>query len=364
MLNAVLFILGGAINIYTVISAVRTFVLPRAITDNLTTFVFQVVRKFFDFVLKYLKTYKQKDNFLSFYAPLSLLVLPPTWFSILSIGYTLMFYATGIRDWEEAFTIAGSSLLTLGFAKGDLFIHTLLSFTAATIGLIMVTLLIAYLPTMYAAFSRREVVVNQLAIRANTPPSPVEMILRYHRLDSLHQFNDFWEVWETWFTELEEIHTSLSALVFFRSPIADQSWVNAAGTILDAAALRLSLLDIPGDQEYLKGKNANIPINMDAAITIRAGYIAMRRIEDIFDLTYNPNPSFPLNPISISRTEFDQAIKIFEDAGIPLREDKDKAWQDFAGWRVNYDASLIALQEFTNAPDSPWISPQTGEALG
>ncbi|MBT6152830.1 MAG: hypothetical protein HOH75_12665, partial [Chloroflexi bacterium] len=50
--------------------------------------------------------------------------------------------------------------------------------------------------------------------------------------------------------------------------------------------------------------------------------------------------------------------------GIPLREDKDKAWQDFAGWRVNYDASLIALQEFTNAPDSPWISPQTGEALG
>ncbi len=361
MLNALMFLLGIAITLFTVISAIRTFVLPRAVTDRLTSLIFGVVRKIFDFFLRFAKTYTKKDGLLAFYAPISLLALPPTWLSLVTLGYTLMFQATGLNNWEESFTLAGSSLLTLGFAKGPLLIHTFLSFTAASIGLIMVALLIAYLPTMYNAFSKREVVVNQLAVRANNPPSPVEMILRYHRLESLNQLNDLWKIWETWFTELEESHTSLFALVFFRSPITDQSWVNAAGTILDAAALCLSLINLPEDKKYLAKKNKNIPSNMNAAITIRAGFLALQRIEDTFDLVYNPNPTFPIDPISIDREEFNQAISIFEEAGIPLKKNKEQSWLDFAGWRVNYDASLIGLQKFTTAPPAPLISPQTGE---
>lgn len=362
MINGLTFFLGAALTFFTVISAIRTFVLPRASTDRLTGLVFGVVRAFFNFLLRFIKSYSKKDNLLAFYAPISLLALPPTWLTLITFGYTLMFHATGVNDWEEAFTIAGSSLLTLGFAKGPYFIHTVLSFTAASIGLILVTLLIAYLPTMYTAFAKREVVVNQLAVRANTPPSPVEMILRYHRLNNLNKLNDLWKIWETWFTELEESHTSLSALVYFRSPISDQSWVNAAGTILDAAALRLSLLDLPEDNMQSSEQNfGNKPRNMDAAITIRAGYIALRRIDDIFNLVYNPNPIFPQDPISIDRKEFDQVIKIFKEAGIPVREDHDQAWLDFAGWRVNYDAALVALQEITTAPPAPWVTAQTGQ---
>ena len=56
----------------------------------------------------------------------------------------------------------------------------------------MVALIIAYLPTMYSAFSRREAAVTLLDVRAGKPPSAVQMILRYHRnhgLDSLHSIN-------------------------------------------------------------------------------------------------------------------------------------------------------------------------------
>ena len=42
--------------------------------------------------------------------------------------------------------------------------------------------------------------------------------------------------------------------------------------------------------------------------------------------------------------------------GIPLKPDRDQAWRDFAGWRVNYDAVLVALAVLTIAPPAPWSS--------
>jgi len=39
-----------------------------------------------------------------------------------------------------------------------------------------------------------------------------------------------------------------------------------------------------------------------------------------------------------------------------LKADRDQAWLDFAGWRVNYDTVLLALAELTMAPYAPWSS--------
>jgi len=44
--------------------------------------------------------------------------------------------------------------------------------------------------------------------------------------------------------------------------------------------------------------------------------------------------------------------------GIPLQEDREQAWRDFAGWRVTYDAALLGLAELTMAPESPWSGPR------
>jgi hypothetical protein len=38
---------------------------------------------------------------------------------------------------------------------------------------------------------------------------------------------------------------------------------------------------------------------------------------------------------------------------VPLVDDRDGAWRDFNGWRVNYDAPLRALERITMAP-TPW----------
>lgn len=63
----------------------------------------------------------------------------------------------------------------------------MLSFTEVTIGFILVALLIACLPTMYAAFSKHEMAVNLLAVYAG---SPIEMLLRFHRSQGLDRLTD------------------------------------------------------------------------------------------------------------------------------------------------------------------------------
>ena len=193
---------------------------------------------------------------------------------------------------------------------------------------------------MYSAFSRREQVVNMLEVRAGNPPSAVEMLLRFHRNQGLEKLSEYWKIWEAWFADIEESHTTLSALVFFRSPRAENSWVTAAGAVLDAAAITLSAIEIPYE--------------VSAALCIRAGFLAFHRIADYFDVPHPHNPHYPDVPICVERAEFDSVLDQLAQAGLPLKPDRELAWKNFAGWRVNYDRSLILLCGLVMAPSAPW----------
>jgi len=180
-----------------------------------------------------------------------------------------------------------------------------------------------------------------LEVRAGSPPFAVEMIARYQRIHGLNRLSQQWETWEAWFTDIEESHTSLAALVFFRSPKPEHSWVTAAGTVLDAAALVRSSVEMPPDPR--------------ADLCIRAWYLALRHIADYFGYEYNPDPHYPNQSISVTREEYDRGMEIMSSAGVRLREDREQAWRDFAGWRVNYDQVLLELARLTLAPDAPWL---------
>jgi hypothetical protein len=337
----VAFAAGITIVIGTFLSAVRTFVLPRSSPTILTRVVFLTVRDLFSIFEKRAATYEQRDRILAFYAPLSLLVMPPVWLICVLMGFMSMFWAVGSRSWYEALRISGSSLLTLGFVPLDRPADALLGYSEATLGLILVALLIAYLPSMYSAFQKRETAVTLLEVRAGTPPSAIELFQRFQRIGRMDKLGEMWISWEIWFAELEESHTSLPALAFFRSPKPSQSWITAAGTVLDAAALAASTLDIPRD--------------VQADLCIRAGYLALRRICDFFALPYNPQPA-PGDPISVTREEFEAACEQLAGTGVPLKPDREQAWRDFSGWRVNYDTPLLLLAAIITAPPALWSS--------
>jgi hypothetical protein len=340
-LRVVIFALGVAIVVYAVRSAIRVLVVPRSAYDRIANFTFRTIRHIYNFRLRKARSYHDRDRVMATYAPVALMAMPCVWLIVVLIGYQLIYWALGIRGWQAAFTMSGSSLLTLGSAVAQDLIVVCLTFSEAAIGLILVALLIAYLPTMYSAFSRREAAVTMLEVRAGSPPSAVEMILRYHRLHGIDRLSQVWPTWEAWFVDIEESHTSLAALPFFRSPQGHRSWVTAAGAVLDAAAIITSSVDVPRDAQR--------------ELCIRAGYLALRYIASFFRVDFDPNPK-PTDPISVARSEFNDALDRLAEAGLPLRGDRDEAWRQFAGWRVNYDTVLLALAAITMAPEAPWSS--------
>ena len=117
--------------------------------------------------------------------------------------------------------------------------------------------------------------------------------------------------------------------------------MTAAGAVLDAASLAAAALDLPRDPQQ--------------DLCIRAGYLALRRIGDFFGIQYNAHPSAG-DPIHVTREEFEGVLDRLSAQGVPVKVDRDQAWRDFWGWRVNYDTVLLDLAVLTMAPVSPWSS--------
>ena len=334
--------LGGiALAGWSLSSAVRTMVVPRALQSVLARGVFEGMRGVLSVFMGRHPPYERRDRVMALLGPVSMLVLAGVWLAVVQIGFTGVFWGLGSRSLRAAFELSGSSLFTLGSRSADDLPSETLSFVEAGMGIGLLALLITYLPSLYGTFNRREVAVALLEVRADNPPSGPNMLLRYHRIESDRGLTQVWRDWEVWFADLEETHTSLPVLVFFRSPQPTQSWVTAAGAVLDGAALRAST--VAGRREP------------EADLCIRAGYVALRRLADFFQIAYDPDPH-PGDPVSVTRAEYDAVCARLAAGGVPLKPDLDQAWLDFTGWRVTYDAPLLGLAALTMAPDAPWSS--------
>ncbi|MBC8098690.1 MAG: hypothetical protein H7Y11_04565, partial [Armatimonadetes bacterium] len=217
VIRLLMFAAGVVIVLGVLTSAIRSFVLARSARDSLTSLVFRVSRNLFEMNLRKQATYSDRDRVMAMFAPLTLISLPIIWLIIVWLGYAVMYIAIGVNTLQRALILSGSSLLTLGIANEDNFGLMLLEFSEAVIGLILIAILIAYLPTMYAAFSSREKQVTLLEVRAGSPPSAADMLIRAHSIQGLAVMHGVFITWEEWFAEVEETHTSLPALVFFRS---------------------------------------------------------------------------------------------------------------------------------------------------
>lgn len=335
------FALSVAVVMATVLSAVHTFVLPRAATVRLSRVVFLAVRQVIVRLARLRRSEVRRDDTLALFAPISLLLLPVIWLVFIGGAFAVMFWAVEDQGWHRAITTSGSSMFTLGFARPPGLPEIFLAFAEAALGLFLLALLITYLPSMYSAFARREAQVALLESRAGQPPWAVTMIVRFQNIDAFDRLDELWIAWEAWFVDVEESHLSLAALPFYRSPLPGRSWVTAAGTVLDGASLIEAAIDEPNSPR--------------AQLCIRTGYLALRRIADFFNIAYDPDP-MPTDPISITRAEFDEALDRIAATGAPVKRDRDQAWLDFNGWRVNYDTVLLGLAALTLAPAAPWSS--------
>jgi len=339
VVHAVVFAAGIWLALRVLLSAIRAFILPRGSRDPIVGFVFRELRRVFNRIAPKKRPYRERDRIFSYYAPVALAVLAVTWLILVMLGFTAIFWGLGGYTVGEAFRLSGSSLLTLGSSIPTTGIDAIFTFIEAITGLGLAALLVGYLPTMYAAYARREVEVGLLEVWADRPASAATMLTRYQQLRHLDGLADEWRRWELLFAEVVQSHTTLSAIAFYRSAQPEQSWIVAAGAVLDATALSRSLLDIPASWQ--------------ADLTFRAGTFSLRRIADFFGIKYNLTPS-PDDVTSVTREKFDSVAAELAAAGLPLRVDRDAAYRDFNGARAAYDRPLLALSRLVLAPEALW----------
>jgi hypothetical protein len=342
-------LLGAWIVAAKFLSAVKLVVVPRGGSQRITRFAFIAVRSVVERLAHSGRPFDIRDRHLSLYAPLALVSLPIMWFTLSIIGFTGIHWAVVGGSIAQAIRVSGSSMLTLGVAFNQQYPDVIVSFLQAAMGIMLGALLISYLPSLYQSYQRRETLVGLLESRAGIPPSPFEMLVRYQRIGGIDLIeDDLFIQWEQWFAEVEESHTSFAALVFFRSPHPDRSWITAAGAVLDTASLSLAVVDRP--------------FSARTALCLRTGFLCLCRIADYFGIPYDPDPE-PTDPISVTRHEFDLMLVELEAGGLPLKSDREQAWRDFQGWRVNYDTALVAISKMIVAPEGRWSSNRPGQRM-
>lgn len=331
---------GAMLVVVGLMSLMQTFVVPRGGGRGPVRWATRAVSAMLRPVAASMRTYEAKDRVLAWWGPLTLLLLLVLYLVVFHVGWALVLWPTlGSGSLASALREAGSSLFTLGFATTAEVGPTIVDFLAAATGLLTVALLIAYLPVLYASFSRRETLVTMLQSRAGAPAWGPEILARHQSVGILDNLPQLYADWEAWAAEVAESHTNYPMLVGFRSPHHLRSWVLGLLAVLDAAALHLALADEEAPSE--------------ARLCLRMGFTCLRDVADVLGLPYDPDPD-PGDALQLSRAAFDQGVARLVGVGFPMVRTPDEAWVHFRGWRVNYETLAYGIAELVVAPPAPW----------
>ena len=214
---------GGLLVLTAWASVVVTLIVARPVGNWLTRWVDRLVNGAFRLATSRMADYTRRDRILAGQAAAILLTQLAAWLEVSFVGYWLLLWPLVNGDLGQAFSAAGSSLFTLGYSEPAGAAPAAVVFAAASTGLVILALQIAYLPTLYAAFNRRETEVALLNSRAGIPSWGPELLARTNYalgsgISTLDTLPELYSRWERWAADVAESHTAYLPLVRFRSP--------------------------------------------------------------------------------------------------------------------------------------------------
>ena len=336
------FAVGVAALVVTFATVMDTLIVPRATAPRLTVTVFRLVRGAFLLVTDRIRSYRARDRVAALNGPALLVVLLLVWVALIYLSFALMFWPFA-GSFPRALVTTGSSMFTLGFVAPAGTGPTLLVFLCAMSGLVIVALQIAYLPTLYAAFNRRETLVTMLEFLGGAPAWGPEILVRHELIDNNERLGWLYERWTEWAADVSESHTTYPVLLYFRSPNPYRSWLGSLLAVMDAAALHQSLSPISAPAS--------------ARPLLRMGYVALAELARSVHVQVNPDPD-PADPIQLPRAEFDRAVELLAAVGWAAERDPEEAWRHFRGWRVNYEDAAYGLAYHLDTVPAPWSGPR------
>jgi hypothetical protein len=334
-MRAVVGVAGVVLIVAIMWDTFEALVLPRRVTRRLrpTRLFYRTTWGLWSGLALLMAPGGRRETYLSFYGPLSLLVLLQLWAANLIVGFAMLQWGLGSHlavagrpaRFVDDLYMSGTTFVTLGL--GDVSptsgIARLLTVVESGFGFGFLAVVIGYLPVLYQAFSRREVNITLLDARAGSPPSAGELLHRHaHDLDAL---GALLHEWERWSAEVLESHLSYPVLSFFRSQHDNQSWIAALTTILDASALVMTAM------EHGPTRQARLTFAM-----------ARHAIVDLAQVHGTP-PRAP-DPDRLPPGGLAQLAADLAPAGLTLRGDR-KTELALAELRALYEAYVSALAQ-------------------
>jgi hypothetical protein len=315
--------------------AFEALVLPRRVTRRLrpTRMFYRVTWRMWSAVARHMRPGGRRETYLSFFGPLSLLVLMAAWaaslvaaFALLQTGLGTGLNVSGGGSFTDHLYLSGETFFTLGL--GDVTpvsrAGRALVVIEAGVGFAFLALVIGYLPVLYQSFSRREVNITLLDARAGSPPS-AEELLRGDWSDQ-EALTALLREWERWSAEVLESHLSYPVLSYYRSQHDNQSWLAALTTILDTSALMI--VGIPGSC----ARQARLTFAMARHAVVDLAQVLGRPPVD------SPRDRLPASDLAQLRTGL-AAVGVVVDASAGV-DDK------LAEMRRMYEPFVTALSEY------------------
>jgi hypothetical protein len=340
-------IAGAVVILAVLLDAFETVVLPRRVQRSfrLTSLFYRNTWVPWARISRYIKSGSRRESYLSYFGPLSLIVLLVFWAIGLIFGFALLQYGIGehISLGREPITFpillyhSGETFFTLGY--GDIVPNSSLARTLAVfeagMGFAFLGVVIGYLPVVYASFSRRELEISKLDARAGSPPTAAELLNRLGCCPDQTVLDRVFRDWEHWATEVLESHLSYPVLSFFRSQHSNQSWQGALTVVLDVTSLVIAGIEgIHPEQAKLTFAIARHAA-VDLAQVINARYDA----------------SFPDR---LPQEELDRLRQTLSANGLRLRQD-EQADRKLAKLRSLYEPYMQGIARNLLITLPPWI---------
>ena len=351
-------LIGTLLTLVILGDAFETVVLPRRVSRRI-----RLARMFYRTtwgpwagMAGHLRAGRRRENWLSYFGPLSLLLLISVWALGLICSFGLLQWASmgpGVeRGIRADIYFSASTFFTLGIGDVVPLTHLarFLTVVEAGTGLGFLALVIGYLPVLYQSFSRREVAIVLLDARAGSPPTAMELLRRHgwsatgeaSCAISFDEVEELLKEWERWAADLLESHISYPVLGYFRSQHNHQSWLAALTAILDTCALTMA--------------TAENRCARQARLTFAISRHAVVDLVQIFGLAPRALQADRLNG-----RQWEQMQLGLREAGWSLQLD-DGARGRLELLRERYEPYVAALAEHFLLDVPPWIGPRRADA--
>lgn len=341
-------LMAGIVLIFIVLlDAFETVVLPRRVQRHfrITIFFYRHTWVPYARLASYIRSQSRRETMLGYFGPLSMIALLVLWAFGLIFSFALLQYGGGahlsLGNQPITFKLllyhSGETFFTLGY--GDITpasnFSRALSVFEAGMGFGFLAIVIGYLPTIYSAFSRREIEISLLDARAGSPPSATELLSR--ALDGVGNatLDQLFHDWERWAAEVLESHLSYPVLSFYRSQHSNQSWLGALTVILDATALVIAGIDGVSSEQ--------------ARRTFKMARHAVVDLAQVVNARYDPSMQERLTPEDLAQIRTQLRAK-----GLKLA-DGGETEEKLEEIRSKYEPYVLGIARNLYIPVPPWI---------